>query len=111
MILSICFDFSYPLQNNVLHLLEVALVGGTVEGTKPFNVNSLVDSLPIVPVKCTGVEFENHIKCTMQGNRLYISLNLLSCSTILLQLSLTLGFCASLEKVLAAQEKTPLTGF
>ncbi|RZC70316.1 hypothetical protein C5167_033447 [Papaver somniferum] len=59
-----CDDLS--LQNNVLHLLEVALVGGTVEGTKPFNVNSLVDSLPIVPVKCTGVEFENHIKCTMQ---------------------------------------------
>ncbi|OVA16901.1 zinc finger protein [Macleaya cordata] len=57
------------LQNNVLHLLEIALVGGMdkeSEGTKPCTVNNLVELLPIVPVKSAGVELDKHIKCSMQ---------------------------------------------
>lgn len=65
--LSTCFIF----QNNVVQLLETALIDGrTDKVSEPFQsfpVDSLVDLLPLVTGNSGGLDFDNRVKCSLQG--------------------------------------------
>ncbi|CBI16927.3 unnamed protein product, partial [Vitis vinifera] len=56
--------------NNVVQLLEIALVAGVdkePDPSQPCSVYTLVDLLPLLTVKSGDIELENHIKCNPQG--------------------------------------------
>lgn len=57
-------------QNNMVQLLETALIDGTIkvpEAVQPSSVNSLLDMLPVLVGNSGGIEFDNRIKCSLQG--------------------------------------------
>nr|XP_011467865.1 PREDICTED: auxin transport protein BIG [Fragaria vesca subsp. vesca] len=58
------------IQNNMMQLLEIALVDGmdkAPEARKPFPLDSLADLSISVTGSSSGTEFDNHIKCGPQG--------------------------------------------
>lgn len=57
-------------QNNMVQVLETALIDGTnkvPEAVQPSLVNSLLDMSPLVVGSSGGIEFDNSIKCSVQG--------------------------------------------
>lgn len=60
----------FAFQNNVVQLLEIALVAGVdkePDPSQPCSVYTLGDMLPLLTVKSGDIELENHIKCNPQG--------------------------------------------
>ncbi|KAB2613738.1 auxin transport protein BIG-like [Pyrus ussuriensis x Pyrus communis] len=58
------------IQNNMVHLLEMALIDGmdkTPGALRPCSVDSLVDLLPSVTHNSCGNDLDNHNKCGPQG--------------------------------------------
>ena len=56
-------------QNNMVQLLETILVEGTnkvPEAVQPSSVNSLLE-LPVVVSNAGGIEFDDRVKCNLQG--------------------------------------------
>ncbi|KAF9624456.1 hypothetical protein IFM89_011464 [Coptis chinensis] len=76
---SLCFlekwDFGsgdLSLQNDVLQLLEMALVDGVdkcFEALEPCVADTLEESLPTVSFKTDGLELDSHIECSLQGTK------------------------------------------
>lgn len=62
--------YVFAFQNNVVQLLETALVAGAdrePDPSQPCSVYTLVDLLPLLTVKSGDTEWDNHIKCNLQG--------------------------------------------
>ncbi|KAA8547874.1 hypothetical protein F0562_004303 [Nyssa sinensis] len=58
------------VQNNMVQILEIALVDGMDKESDlspPCSLNTLVDSLPMFAVKNGSFELQEHIKCMLQG--------------------------------------------
>ena len=58
------------VQNNMVQLLETALVDGiskVPEALQPSSVNSLFDMLPVVTSNSGDIEIDDRIKCSLQG--------------------------------------------